>query len=237
MPAAAAEAAGFIGSNIGPIASAAGAIGGGLLQGGAASNASKAAQQAAANSLAFTKQVYGDTKGNVQPTITQGVDAGNALNGLLGIGGNPAASDAAFKNYLGSTNYGFQLDQGEKGIQSANAASFNSGATAKALNSYAQGQAGNALAGYEGLLTGEQSLGTQAALGLGGIGTGTSQQVAGINQAAAGAEGSASVYGANAGQNALAGLASLANKQATSSSFGGGGSSGALNSAISGWNG
>lgn len=199
------------------------AISGGL-QAGAAANATSAAKSAQQQTLDWTKQVYGNASSALSPTISQGSQAGSALAGLLGIGGNPAASDAAFKNYLGSTNYKFQLDQGLNGIEYANAPAFASGATAKALNNYAQGQAGNALSGYEGLLQGQQTLGTNAALGLGGIGVGAGNTINSATQAAAGTIGSAGVYGANAGQNALTGLAGLVNQGLTQSSFGGGSS-------------
>lgn len=187
----------------------------------AAKKASEAAQAAQADTLGFTKGVYNTAQTNLQPTINEGNFAGSELSGLLGTGGDPAASQAAFDKYLGSTNYGFTLDQGEKGIQSANAPAFNSGATAKALTNYAEGQAGTALSGYEGLLSGQQSLGAQSALGLGGVGTSAGGIVNNANQGAADTEGSAAVYGANAWQNALAGIGKLAAQAASASSFGG----------------
>lgn len=198
---------------------AAATIGGAALQSSATDKAASEAAQAQAATLAFTKGVYNDTQGNVQPTINQGTAAGSELAGLLGTGGNPAASSAAFDKYLGSTNYQFQLGQGEQGIQSANAPAFNSGATAKALNNYAQGQAGNALAGYQALLSGQQSLGTQAALGLGGVGTGSAGIINNANQAAANSEGSAALASGTADANALSGLAKLENQATTASSF------------------
>lgn len=194
----------------------------GALQAGAANNATKAAQQAQANTLAWEKQVYGDTSKNVQPTINLGNSAGNELAGLLGTGGDAAASRAAFDNFRNSTNYQFQLDQGLNGIEYANAPAFNSSATAKALNNYVQGQAGNALAGYESLLSGQQSLGAQTALGLGSIGNGAGVTINSANQAGANTAGSAGIYAANAGQNALSGLAGFVNQGITQSSFGGG---------------
>lgn len=205
--------------------SAATTLGGAALQSGAAGKAADAARAANADTLAFNKGVYSDTKNNLSPTINQGQNAGSALAGLLGIGGNPAASDAAFKNYLGSTNYGFQLDQGLKGIEYANAPAFKSSATAKALNNYAQGQAGSALAGYEGLLSGQQTLGAQSALGLGQIGAGIGGTINNANQGLAGAIGSSAVYGATAGANALAGIGGILNQGITGSSFGAGGKS------------
>ena len=89
------------------------------------------------------------------------------------------------------------LNQGLQGIEYANAPAFNSGATAKALDTYATGQAGNALSGYEGLLQGEQGLGVQAGSALAGVGTNISQQQSNSTNAAAAASGASSIYGAN----------------------------------------
>lgn len=209
MPAAAATAA-----------SAAATVGSGLLSSNAAGNAAKAAKDASTANLNFVKGVYTDAGTNLSPTIQRGNTAGNALEGLLGIGGDPAASAAAFKNFLGSTNYNFLLDQGTQAVKTANAPSFNSGATAKALLNYGQGMAGNALQGYEGMLQGQSQLGVQSALGLGSIGVGQSGQVSSANNNAAGAAGSAGIYQANATGSALQGLSSLINKTQTASSFG-----------------
>lgn len=204
--------------------SGAATLGSSALQSSAANNAAKDAAQAQANTLAWEKQVYGDTSKNVQPTITQGTAAGNELAGLLGTGGDPAAAAAAFDNYRNSTNYQFQLNQGLNGIEYANAPAFKSSATAKALNNYAQGQAGNALSGYEGLLSGQQSLGAQTALGLGGVGVGAGNTINSANQAAAASEGSAALASGASQANALSGIASLINQGLSQSSFGGGGS-------------
>ena len=165
--------------------------------------------------------MYGDAQTNLAPTIHGGIQAGNALSGLLGIGGDPEASRRAFDTFRNSTNYNFLLDQGTQAVKTANAPSFNSGATAKALLGYGQGMAGNALSGYEGLLAGQQSLGANSALGLASAGLGAGQQIASANNNAAGIAGTSGIYGANSQGGALQGLASLFNKNQTASSFGG----------------
>lgn len=172
----------------------------------AASKAAKAQSNAEAQQLAFQKQVYGDATSNLTPTITAGNAAGTELSGLLGTGGNPSASQDAFTKYLNSTNYKFLLNQGEQGIQYANAPAFNSGATAKALDTYATGQAGNALSGYEALLTGQQGLGVTAGSALAGVGTNISQQQSASTNAAAAASGAASINNGNSWASALRGL-------------------------------
>lgn len=186
----------------------------------AAQSAAKDQATASANNLAFEKSIYNTGQQQLTPDINEGNSAGSALAGLLGTGGDPAASDAAFKNYLGSTNYQFQLGQGENAIGFANAPALNSGATAKALNNYAQGQAGSALQGYEGLLQGQQGLGVNAALGLAGAGNQNAALEAQQNNLAAGAAGSAAGTSASGLNSALGQLSSLANQSITQSSFG-----------------
>lgn len=184
-------------------------IGKAALGASAANSAAKAQQQASQANLAQQQQVYNQATGNLQPFVGYGQNAGNALQGLLGIGGNPQAQQAAFNNYLNSTNYQFLLNQGLQSQQYANAPNLFSGATGKALNNYAQGMAGNALYGYEGLLQNQQNMGIQAGTNLGQIGTNVAQLSANARNLAAGAQGSAALYGANQYGNALGGIGNL----------------------------
>lgn len=202
------------------IGSAVGSAANGILGGSAAGSAAKAGEQAGAADSAYAQGIYNQASSNLNPTIQSGISSGNELSGLLGTGGDAASSQAAFNKYLDSTNYKFQLDQGLNGIEYANAPAFNSGATAKALNNYAQGQAGSALQGYEGLLTGQQSLGAQSALGLGNIGVGISQQVSNANNFGANAAGAGALGQANAYGNALSGVLGAGSQALTQSSFG-----------------
>lgn len=204
---------------VGASLTAAATVGGAALQANAAGNATSAAQDATKANLDFIKSVYGDTKANVTPFITRGNAAGDELTGLLGLGGDPAAAQRAFDSFRNSTNYNFLFDQGSQAVKTANAPAFNSGATAKALINFGQGMAGNALAGYENMLAGQQNLGAQSALGLGSIGVGTSGQFSSANNNLAGVAGSAGIFGANAQGSALQGLASLFNSRQTASSF------------------
>lgn len=145
--------------------------------------------------------------------------ATNALSGLLGLNGDVAGRQA-FDRFRKSSNYDFVLDQGLKGVSYANAPSYGSGGAAKALNNYAQGQAGNALAGYEAMLAGQSGLGAQSALGLGQIGSGIAGQVASANNSAASAQGGAAINGGNAFGNAFGDIAKLFGQQSGQSSFG-----------------
>lgn len=202
--------------------SAAATIGSAALTSSAAGSAAKDQANASANNLAFEKQIYNTATGQLDPTINEGNAAGSELSGLLGTGGDPAASTAAFNKYLGSTNYNFVLGQGEQAQGYLNAPSLQSGATQKALTNYAQGQAGSALSGYEALLQQQQGLGANSALGLAGVGNQNASLQANANNLTAGAQGSAALTSANAFGSALSGLNQLYGQYNTQSSFGAG---------------
>lgn len=188
-----------------------------------ASGASKAAQAQGAASQATigaNQQLLGQIGSDVNPTIGYGNAAGNELAGLLGIGGNAKDSANAFNTFRNSTNYRFMLNQGEQGQAFLNAPNLNSGATAKALGNYAQGMAGNALSGYEGLLTGEQGLGLQGSNIFANAGTNLAAQNANARNLAAGAQGTSDLYGANALSGALGSIGNLAGSSFGASPFG-----------------
>jgi hypothetical protein len=203
-------------------ASAAAGLGGAAIQSSSANSASKAAQNAAANSLNFQKDVYSQAQTNLNPYAQTGQQANSALANLLGYGGNTQAQTDAFKNYLGSTNYNFVKDQGLQGIEYANAPQFNSSATAKALDQYNTGLAGNALAGYENLLQGQSGQGIQAASALAGTGTNLAGVNAQSNQYGANAQGQAAAATGNAWTSALGTLGKAASSYSTTpNAFGG----------------
>ena len=197
---------------------AASSVASGLLQSNAANSAAKAQQAATAKNLAFNNQVLGQVGSDVNPAIGYGNAAGGELAGLLGTGGNPAAATSAFNTFRNSTNYQFLQQQGLQGQSYLNAPNLYSGATGKAFNNYAQGMAGNALQGYEGLLQGQQGLGLQGSQIYANAGT----NIAGLNQQAnnlaAGVTGAADVRSANGWTSALQGLGTALG--GSSSSFG-----------------
>lgn len=104
-----------------------------------------------------------------------GVGANRAIAGLLGVGGDPEAANAAFRNYLGSSGYNFRLNEGLRAITGNQAASglLNSGATLKALNKYGQELASSEFQNYLGQLGGLSASGLGAAgqLAQGGLST------------------------------------------------------------------
>ena len=202
--------------------SAGSSIIGGISQSAAADNANKAAQRASAANLAQAQQVYTDAKGNLNPFIQGGQTANTEQLGLLGLGGDPTAAQNAFNNFRNSTNYNFLLDQGLKGVNTANAQSFNSGANEKALNNYAQGMAGNALSGYMGQLNTMSGNGLNASGQLANVGTNIAQLSGGYRNNAATVAGSNALAQSNAFTGALGGLVGGVNA-GMSSFFGGGG--------------
>jgi len=134
----------------------AGAVTGAAITAGATSSASNAASQAAANNNALESQIYTQNSANEQPYIQAGDTANTALQGFLGLGGDPAASQTALNNYLNSTGYQFNLQQGEQAAEQNAAASgqLDSGATLKALDQYGTGLADQYGQQYEGDLQG-----------------------------------------------------------------------------------
>jgi hypothetical protein len=113
------------------------------------------------------------------PGVIGYVNTGNKANdqsaNLLGLNGPEAASASspAFYNYLNSTGYGFQLDQGDKAITGSAAARglLNSGSTAKALQKYGQGLASNYFNDYLNQTNASANRGLTAANMIGQAGT------------------------------------------------------------------
>lgn len=87
--------------------------------------------------------------GQVGATATQGQEAQ-----LLGTQPVTDQTKTAFNNYLNSTGYNFNMDQGTRAITGSAAAKglLNSGGTAKALTSYGQGLGSSYFNNYLGQL-------------------------------------------------------------------------------------
>lgn len=118
-----------------------------------------------------------------------GQDANGQIAGLLGVGGDPAASAAGYDNYLSSSGYQSSLQAGQEAITGSAAAAgkLNSGATGKALTRFGQENNQNYFSKY---LTQLGGLSTQ--------GLSASQQLAGSAASAAGQTAS-TLYNAETG--------------------------------------
>ncbi len=220
-----------IGSLIGGVVGAAGSIFGGS----SASDASKdaAAQQAAGQQagLDWQKQVYGETKDNLQPWIGGGQSALQNLLSFFGIGGSNGASGGAQQGFQQFTNtpfYQFPLQQSQLALNRSLASSGlnQSGGALRAGTQLASGYASQGLSQYLSGLQGLSSGGQNAAGALGGLANTAAQNVAnsaaGVGNAqAAGTIGAnnamnSGIQGAlpainNLGQSAYKGVSNLLN--------------------------
>jgi hypothetical protein len=206
----------------------AGTVAGAAISGSAADSAAKTASDTASANNALQSQVYNSNKGLAQPYIDAGDTAETALNGFLGLGGDPAATQKAFNDYLNSTGYQFNLDQGLDAVTQSKAASglLGSGSTAKALDSYATGEADQYGQQYVGNLQNEVSTGQNAVNALTGAGQSYANAVSSNNNNAASVTANAGITGA-AQTNALINTALAAyGTSRGGTSYGGGTSSG-----------
>lgn len=181
----------------------AGAIGGiGSLIGGATSKSSSSqAQGLDLTGYNYLTKGAGATTTNTN--MANGVTASNGATGTQGAENQLLTSDQsnspAFQNYLNSTGYNFQMDQGTRALTGSAAAKglLDSGATAKAVTGYGQNLGSSYFNNYL----------TQ----LGGLNN-QQQATANAGQAAASAAGGAgSAGGVAAGTAATAGGNAMAN--------------------------
>lgn len=155
---------GIIAAGIG----AAGAVGSALITSHTASNNANIAAQTAAANNALQSQIYNSNKAMEEPYVTSGNTAETGLNGFLGLGGDPAATQKAFQDYLNSTGYQFALNQGEAAAEQNGAArgQLDSGGTLKALDAYGTGLAQQYGQNYINNLLDETKVGAGSAAAL-----------------------------------------------------------------------
>lgn len=103
-----------------------------------------------------------------------GAAANDQLSNLLGLNGaqGSAQSSPGFQNYLNSTGYQFQMQQGQDAIASSQAARglLNSGGTAKELEQYGQGLASTSFNNYLSQVGNVAAQGENAYATIGGAG-------------------------------------------------------------------
>jgi hypothetical protein len=204
---------------------AAGAVAGAAINSSAIGSASQAATNAANANNQLESQIYDNNVKLATPYITSGNTAETALNGFLGLGGDPAATQKAFQDYLNSTGYQFNLNQGLNAVNQSKAAAglLRSGSTLEALDNYGTGLADQYGQQYVGNLQNEVSTGQAAAGSLTGAGQSYANAVSANNNSAATTTANANLAGASNTNaligNAIKGFGTLAG----SSSYGGGG--------------
>lgn len=159
------------------------------------------AQSAKSNDLTGYNYLTG--KNGTSGYVTNGGAANTAQSDLLGLNGaaGSARSGPAFQNYLNSTGYNFQQDQGTRALTGSAAAKglLGSGSTAKALTSYGQGLAGQSFNNYLGQLNTQSGQGLTAAGQIGQAGTQGGTAAGGAMQS-----GTSNFFGSLAGLAAVA---------------------------------
>ncbi|MEO7026508.1 MAG: hypothetical protein ABI056_03045, partial [Caulobacteraceae bacterium] len=203
-------------------------IGGALISSNATSTAANDATSAASANNALQQQIYNSNVSLANPYIDRGNAAGNELNGFLGLGGDPAASQAALNTYLNSTGYQFDKNEGMSAITGDKAASglLDSGSTLKALDSFGTGLAQQYGQQYAQNLAGVSGQGQAAVAGLTGAGENYANAVSSNNNNAATVSGNAAIAGANQINGLIGNAFGAFGALRGGSSFGGGGSGG-----------
>jgi len=193
----------------------------------ASSNAAGAATNAANQNNALETSIYNSNSANAAPYIQAGDKANTALQGFLGLGGDPAATQAAFNDYLNSTGYQFNLNQGLDAVSQSKAAAglLNSGSAVKSLDSYATGLADSYGQQYEGDLAGVAATGQAASSGLAGVGANYAGAVSSNNNSAASTSANAGLSASGSVNSLIGNALSAYGTQAGLSSYGGGGGS------------
>lgn len=137
-------------------------------------NATSQQQSTSSASSMSNNQAYPMLSQALGGQVNNGTGASNAIAGLTGVGGDPAAQDAAFSKFRDSTGYQFGMDQGTHAITGSAAAKglLGSGSTAKALSSFGQNYADSQYQNYTNMLQGLTNSGNQAA----GVISGAGQQ-------------------------------------------------------------
>ncbi len=201
---------------------AGGAIAGGAIAGGAAKKAAKTQAAAAAQQTAAAQANQQYISSLEAPTIARGDAAGDVFAGLLGVGGDPAASAKALETFRGSNGY---KDLLETGLKATNASAYargmgNSGATLKALQDRATNIADRSQAGYLGNLGVLMNQGRSAVGNISGVATNTTNAINAATQTGADASSNAALLASQGWVQALQGVGN-AGASLLGSSYGG----------------
>jgi hypothetical protein len=209
-------------------------VAGSAISAGAANKASNTAANTAAADNALQEKIYNENSANEQPYIAAGDQASDELNGFLGLGGDPAKTQAAYDTYLNSTGYDFAKQQGLDGAEQTAAAKglYNSGAALKALDAYGTGEAETYGQNYVTDLNAVATRGAGSANALAGTGQSYANAVSSNNNTAAGVEANADLKTASSENSLISSAINAFGYGRGTSSFGGaasGASGGAAN--------
>lgn len=193
-----------------------------IVQGVTGKEAADAQHHAAMQALAFQKQMFDTTKGELQPFINAGQSALNPLMGLAS--GDPAKVQSQLEQLPG---YQFTQTQGLKAVQNSAAARGlgTSGAALKGAATYSTGLANSTFGDQFSRLLNLGALGSNSASALGGFATQTGANVGNSYINAGNAQAAGYIGIGNAASNYL-GIQALLNsgmlgEQAKSAGVGG----------------
>ena len=174
-------------------------VAGAAISANAASRASGDAAATAERDDALQQQTYDSDKALIQPEVDRGDAAAGELQGFLGLGGDPAKTQAALQTYLASTGYQFDTQQGLNAVEQSKAAEglYNSGAADKALVAYGTGLAQSYGQQYASDLAGVARTGASAINALTGAAANNANQQQSNNLTAATVAANADLTGAN----------------------------------------
>lgn len=195
------------------IALGAGALGSAAISSGASGKAAKAATQAADQSAAVQREIYGQNKDLLAPYVDTGSSAMGQVNALLGIddgSGNYQHANDAFARYRAGTGYDWRVKQGMNALngQFAGSRVLRSGAAIKGAVDYGQNQASQEFGNYLSALGNQQGLGLTAGGALAGVGTNYANSLTAINSNKADAIGNSALLNAQNVNSLIGGLSS-----------------------------
>lgn len=199
-----------------------GSVIGGLFGGGGAKKAARIQQQTTREQIAANERNRAELTALSQPAIDRGNAAGSTYAGLLGIGGDPAASAAALGTWRGSTGYQDLLDTGLRSVNSnAYARGMgDSGATLRALQRTGANIANQNQQQYLSNLGMLMQSGNSAIGNVAGVATNTVNANNQALQAGADASGNAAIIGSANTQNMIRNLANVGMSQVQGGAFG-----------------
>jgi hypothetical protein len=182
-----------------------GAVIGSSSQKKAAKVQAKATIDAQNKNQAFATDMYNKNTAMFTPQTTYGDAADKMIAGLLGTGGDADSSGKAFQTFRDSTGYQTNLTEGLNAVTANNAArgTFQSGATAKALQDRGTQLNNGYLQQFLGNLTSQSNTGTAAKGAIAGQGTNLTNTIVNGNNAIGNAIGDKAVAQSNILNNLL----------------------------------
>ena len=190
---------------------AVGAVGSAAISAGASKKAVKAQQDSTQQQIATSTANRDYQYGLNAPTIDAGNNATGTIQGLLGVGGDPAAAKSALDTFRGSTGY---QDLLKTGLAAVNSNAYarglgNSGSALKALQAKGASIADSSMQGYIGNLTNLQTAGGGALNRVAGIGGNTTNLINNATQNGADAVSNGALATGNNLSSTLGNLANL----------------------------